>query len=94
MTTCQPCRAAQMARNATRAAVQIASGQAQAVTADTQAARLAQCRTCPELKRFQRGLPENADIGLLDRCGACGCLLRAKTAYAGEAFVCPKGLWT
>lgn len=56
-----------------------------------QAARLAKCRDCGELKRFQAALSANADIGLRDTCAICGCFVRAKAKLESEK--CPKGLW-
>lgn len=87
--TCKPCQAAQMVKQGLQAAFQVATGQVAAVSQDVQQQRLEICKTCPQLQRFHQGLPESADIGLLDRC-SCGCVLRAKSAFE---FNCPLGKW-
>lgn len=61
------------------------------VADDVWAARLNACRTCEHLQRFQAALPPSADLGLLDRCQLCGCLVKEKAKLAGEK--CPAGLW-
>lgn len=88
---CKPCEAARMAKDGAKAAWQIATGQVRAVDSDTQAGRLHHCQYCPDLQRFHDWLPVGADVGSLDRCGACGCFVQVKTAYDG--FACPKGRW-
>lgn len=55
------------------------------------AERLAVCRGCDRLRRFVQGLPAGADVGLSDRCDACGCFVRAKVLIAGES--CPLERW-
>lgn len=53
--------------------------------------KLAACQECPALVRFHAQLPRTAPIGLLDRCGECGCFIRAKAALN---FDCPLGKWS
>ena len=53
--------------------------------------RLFLCAGCADLQRFHAGVPPGADVGLLDRCGACGCFVRAKALLAGQS--CPQGKW-
>lgn len=79
-----------MVKQGVQAAFQVAAGQVAAVAHETQQARLGVCKRCDKLQRFHKGLPASADIGLLDRCGACGCVLRAKATFE---FNCPLGKW-
>ena len=56
----------------------------------TRRARLAQCASCDDLKRYHP-LPTGADVSLLDTCAACGCTVREKVKLENEQ--CPKGKW-
>jgi len=49
--------------------------------------RLKICRVCPSHKGKILGV----SIPCLERCGECGCFLRAKTEL--KFAVCPKGKW-
>ena len=53
--------------------------------------RLLLCASCGKLRRLHGGLPPGADVGLLDRCGECGCLVKAKAFLSGQR--CPLGKW-
>lgn len=53
--------------------------------------RLLLCASCDKLRRLHGGLPPGADVGLLDRCGECGCLVKAKAFLSGQR--CPLGKW-
>lgn len=79
-----------MAKQGIQSALQVATGQVLAVGREVQQTRLEMCKHCDQLQRWHKGLPEAADIGLLDRCGACGCVLRAKATFE---FDCPLGKW-
>lgn len=58
---------------------------------DIAAERLAVCKGCEHLTRAVKGLPESADVGLMDRCNECGCFVRAKVLIGSEQ--CPLGKW-
>lgn len=60
---------------------------------DTTVQRLNHCATCPALIRHRQNSPESIvqGIGLFDRCGACGCFVRAKTLLVDQT--CPLGKW-
>lgn len=53
--------------------------------------RLFLCAHCDALQRFHAGAAAGADVGLLDRCGECGCFVRGKALLAGQS--CPLGKW-
>ena len=61
---------------------------------ETTARRLAECAVCPALLQHRQD-PKDDDViqgvGIFDRCGACGCFVRAKTLLADQA--CPLGKW-
>lgn len=61
---------------------------------ETTARRLAECAVCPALLRHRQD-PKDDDVihgvGIFDRCGACGCFVRAKTLLVNQA--CPLGKW-
>lgn len=89
MNKCETC--AQRIQQISHAAKQVITGEARKVSEDVQAARLQTCQSCSDIVRWHKGLPETAEVGLMDRCGACGCFLRAKAKFD---FDCPKGKWT
>ena len=61
---------------------------------ETTALRLAECAVCPALLQHPQD-PEDGDvihgIGFFDRCGICGCFVRAKTLLADQS--CPLDKW-
>lgn len=61
------------------------------VKSEPYAQRLGLCANCDALKRLHGGLPKGADVGLLDRCGECGCLVKVKAALGSQH--CPRNLW-
>lgn len=92
--TCLPCKAAQAAqtlKDGAKAMYQVATGDVLPVNDEIKRERLKHCSMCPDLRRYHDWLPMGADVNSLDRCGACGCFVMAKTAYDG--FSCPNGIW-
>lgn len=87
----KPCLPCQKAKEFAQNAAKVMTGEVKAVPKDIQAARLAICKTCDQLERFHKGIPESADVGLLDKCKACGCQsIKTKAAFA---FECKLGKW-
>lgn len=82
----KPCLSCQKIRQAAQVVVS-----SKIIDGGTQSSRLAICQACPHLQRFHKGLPDGADIGLLDTCAECGCFIKAKTKL-NTAF-CPIGKW-
>jgi phytoene dehydrogenase-like protein len=71
-----------------------AAGGFATLPAEAVAARLAVCRTCPELgpppKTIAYGLKLSAEVDM-STCRACGCVVRRKARLSHER--CPKELW-
>ena len=83
----------QQVKTATAAAVEVITGEAVLVDDDVYNRRLRTCGNCDYLERYHRHLPKGADLSKLDRCGECGCFVKAKAKFAGENFKCPKNFW-
>lgn len=53
--------------------------------------RLSFCSECEELRHFRSDSPVSTKAGIMDRCGVCGCFVKAKALIPFEH--CPLEKW-
>ena len=73
--------ALKQAKNASKAMLQVITGQALKIDETAYIERINRCKECDKLNKSSM------------RCNLCGCFVQVKAKYKGASFECPEGKW-